>query len=223
MPSPAIPSRNTFKTGIPPATAASMPSVAPLPARRCQISGPCSASNSLFAVTTGLPPARAVSTICLATPVPPISSATTSTRGLSTTSLQSGVRSAFGCRLTASLGFVSTLREHTAETSNGKPSLPSISEALLRSRRRVPPPTLPSPMIPTRTADTEFHSTWACCHSDLSWPATDLILVFSPARLVKSHRRLRHLRRGRVLPCPFPRMRPQPLRADCCGLGWTTP
>jgi hypothetical protein len=53
--SPTMASRSIFTAGVPPMTAASNSSGAPLASARAASSAPCSAIRALLAVTTGLP------------------------------------------------------------------------------------------------------------------------------------------------------------------------
>jgi hypothetical protein len=79
----------TFMRGIPPPTAPSKRIVVLFSFASLEISLPYSARRCLFAVTTGFPSFRAVSTTSFATSTPPISSTTISE--LLTTSFQSVV------------------------------------------------------------------------------------------------------------------------------------
>src|SRR5579883_713577 len=144
-----MPSRSTVWIGMPPATLASIARFSRAPIARSHRSAPCSAINSLFAVTTDFPPAMAASMISRATPQPPTSSATISTSGESTTSRQSVVFSAES----KSRGNVlcAMPRLHSARTWSGNPSFSAISRAFSARISSVPEPTLPRPIIPILT------------------------------------------------------------------------
>ena len=75
-------SRSIFTAGVPPITAASNSSGAPLASASAASSAPWSAISALLAVTTGLPSFSAASTAALAGPSePPISSTKMSMSG----------------------------------------------------------------------------------------------------------------------------------------------
>ncbi len=145
---PARPSRTALMTGMPPATAASKASTAPPASAAPASSAPCSASSALLAVTTWRPARKDASTRERAgLPVPPISSATTSTAG-------SDARpSGFSCQAYAARS-VPRLRERsralTAVPTLGRAARAGMTSAFSRSSRSTPAPTVPSPAIPTR-------------------------------------------------------------------------
>ena len=122
--SPEMPSRNTAWIGMPPATLASIARLMPARMARSQISGPHSAINSLLAVTTDFLCAIAASMISAAVVVPPISSATISTSGRSTTWRQSAVLKT-GPNASG-MDFEATVLLQTAATLNRNPNLRAI-------------------------------------------------------------------------------------------------
>src|SRR6266446_3909081 len=84
------PSLTARMSGMPPATAASKPSITRLRRAASKISGPWWASSALLAVTTCLPASRALRMNVRAGSSPPTSSMTTWTAGSSSTSAASG-------------------------------------------------------------------------------------------------------------------------------------
>ena len=149
------PSRTALIIGTPPATAASNATITPCFCASANISLPYIANNALFAVTTCLPLAIALSTNSLATPQPPISSITISTSGSLTTANASSTTRQVPCVIslarTTSFSATTTIRI-------GRPARREISSALRDNTVNVPAPTVPIPSRPTFIGFIIFYS-----------------------------------------------------------------
>src|SRR5215213_3216141 len=144
---PTRPSRSVLTIGMPPATAASKFRATPLRSASAASFTPCAASSALFAVTTDLPDASAVSTARLAgSAAPPISSTNTSMPGSRASAIGSFTQRIF---LRSTPRFLALLRAVTATISIPRPQR-SVSAARCSSiRRTTDAPTVPRPASPT--------------------------------------------------------------------------
>ena len=124
--SPRSDSRNARISGIPPATAASNNMSTPAASDCAQSSWPTLASNSLFAVTTGLPFARAAEISSRAGSMPPMTSTMRSIDGSATTACASRVSTPSGREISRSR---LTLRTATFATSKRTPVRASMMSA----------------------------------------------------------------------------------------------
>jgi hypothetical protein len=143
--SPASDSRSGRISGMPPATDASKSRSTPARSAASKSSVPTLASNSLLAVTTGLPFANAARMSDRAGSMPPITSTTTSTAGSSTTAAASEV-STPSRRLTGRS--FETLRTATRSTRNATPARAAIISPWASMSPTSAPPTFPKPRIP---------------------------------------------------------------------------
>ena len=146
--SPRRLSRNARITGTPPATAASNKRSTPAASAAAYNSVPTLASNSLFAVTTGLPAARALEINSLAGSMPPIISTTRSTFGSATTLCASRVNKP---SLSCTSRSRDIFRTATLTISRRTPVRCSMTELCCSTRRTKAAPTLPHPSTPMRT------------------------------------------------------------------------
>ena len=141
------PSRSAFTMGMLTATAPSYATATPCWRAAAKISLPCSASSALLAVTTCLPARMAASTQSRAGPVPPAASTSTSTSGWVATCMGSLVSAT---SLPTTLMARARLRAQTTTSLMPRPARPAISAWLRASTRKVPAPTVPMPIMPTR-------------------------------------------------------------------------
>ena len=146
---PARPSRRVLMMGMPPATAASKPTATPARRAASKISLPWWAISALLAVTTCLPALMAASTSARAGSMPPISSATMSICGWWTSS--NGSASRCTCPASGPRGRLASFTD-ACVTRSGRPARRAISSPLRASSSSVPPPTVPRPSRPMRTA-----------------------------------------------------------------------
>ena len=144
--SPASDSLRGRMRGIPPATDDSKRRSTPAVEAASKSSAPQLANSSLLAVTTGLPPLRAVRMSVRAGSIPPMTSTTTSTVGSETTALASAVRIPSGTGASRSRDW---LRTAIAASSSFRPVRAAIRSASSTRRRTSAPPTLPQPNNPT--------------------------------------------------------------------------
>ena len=148
--SPRNDSRNARMSGIPPATAASNNKSTPAASDCAHSSWPTLASNSLFAVTTGLPLAIAVAISSRAGSMPPITSTMRSIDGSATTACASRVSTPSG-RATSRSRLM--LRTATLATCRRTPVRASMMSAWRSTSCTKAAPTLPQPRTPIRTID----------------------------------------------------------------------
>ncbi|MNS81912.1 hypothetical protein D3C72_1156390 [compost metagenome] len=141
------PSRSAFTMGMLTATAPSYITATPCALAAAKISGPCTASSALLAVTTCLPCAMAASTQSRVGPVPPATSTTTSTSG----SVATCIGSAVSATPSPTMPWArARLRAATTVTSMPRPARAAMRSWLRASTRKVPAPTVPMPIMPTR-------------------------------------------------------------------------
>src|SRR5579859_3872001 len=147
--SPTMASRSILTAGVPPITAASNSSGAPVASARTASALPWDAIRALLAVTTGLPRRSAASTAARAGPsAPPISSTKTSLSG----DLARASGSSNQARLAMSTGRVLDLDlAETPVTSQVPPVGEKPGSAVIRPIR--PAPTVPRPATPMRQCD----------------------------------------------------------------------
>src|SRR5215212_4051766 len=144
---PTRPSRSVLTIGMPPATAASKLSATWLRSASAASFTPCFASSALFAVTTDLPEASAVSTARLAgSPAPPISSTNTSMPGSRASATGSLTQRIFFRSIPR---FFALLRAVTATISIGRPQRALSAVRCCSIRRTTDAPTVPRPASPT--------------------------------------------------------------------------
>src|ERR1035441_3286990 len=149
------PSRSALMMGMPPATAASKATTTPFSRAAAKISVPWIASRALLAVTTCLPAAIASRTSALATPVPPISSTTTSISGRAINDRASAVTSAAP---PASALARAVSRSAMCEIRISRPARRRISSWLRCRTMKVPVPTTPAPSSATWIGFTTIRS-----------------------------------------------------------------
>ena len=159
------PSRSALMMGMLTATAPSYATVTPCCRAAAKISLPCVASSALLAVTTCLPARMAASTHSRAGLVPPATSTTTSTSGCVATSIGSLVSAA---SLPTTRIARARLRAHTITSLMPRPARPAISAWLRASTRNVPEPTVPMPIMPTRSGRGANAAAWLDWGSRLS-------------------------------------------------------
>jgi hypothetical protein len=144
---PLRPSRSVFTIGIPPATEASKLSATPCRSASAASFCPCAARSALFAVTTGLPAASAVSTASLAGPdAPPITSTNTSIAGSCASATGSLTQRNF---LESNARFLLRARALIATTSMPRPQRASNLSCPSSRSCTTALPTVPSPARPT--------------------------------------------------------------------------
>ena len=146
--SPAKDSRKGRIMGIAAATAASNKRSTSDCFAKEYNSSPWTAKSSLFAVTTGFPSARALTIRSLEGSIPPITSTTTSTSGLSITEFESSVNKE------GSIGTSrdwETLRTATMTTSSFSPVRSAIASLCSSINLHKEAPTVPQPRRPMLT------------------------------------------------------------------------
>src|SRR5690606_28299169 len=154
-------SRSGLMMGIPPATLPSKNRSTPRRAAKERSSGPCLASTSLLAVTTGLPLSSAAAMRSRAGSTPPMTSTTMSMPGSLTISHGSVVSSA-GSRDTVLLFLGS--RTATRRTSMGAPARAAMRSPLACKIESTPLPTVPHPSRPTCTGFSTGASSRGACN-----------------------------------------------------------